>query len=114
MRLRFHSYVRLAVSFLALLLLLPTLISAQSVVTGALSGTITDPSNAVIVGANLNIKNNATCEMQTATSNADGGYQFSVLKPGTYTLTVTQQEFKQVTQTVEILRGQAFTSNRKT
>src|SRR5580704_4227693 len=113
MRLRFEKYFQLAVSFIALLLLLPTLISAQSVVTGALSGTITDPSNAVIVGATLNIKNNATGETQAANSNADGGYQFSLLKPGTYTLTVTQQGFKQVTQTVEILLGQTSTSNLK-
>ena len=34
MRLRFDKYFRLAVSFIALLLLLPTLVSAQSVITG--------------------------------------------------------------------------------
>ena len=34
MRVRFAKYFRLAVSFVALLLALPTLVSAQSVVTG--------------------------------------------------------------------------------
>ena len=113
MRSRFHKHFRLAVSFLALLLLLPTLISAQSIVTGAISGTISDPSGAVIVGATLNLRNNATGEMLTTTSRADGVYQFSLLKPGTYSLTVTQQGFKQVSQTVEVLLGQTSTSNLK-
>ena len=113
MRLRFHKYFRLAVSFIALLLLLPTLISAQSIVTGAISGTISDPSGAVIVGATLTLRNNATGEMLTTTSSADGAYQFSLLKPGTYSLTVTQQGFKQVTQTVEVLLGQTSAANLK-
>jgi hypothetical protein len=113
MRLRFHKYLRLPVSFLALLLLLPTLISAQSIVTGAISGTISDPSGAVIVGATLNLRNNATGEMLTTTSHADGVYQFALLKPGTYSLTVTQQGFKQVSQTVEVLLGQTSASNLK-
>jgi len=113
MRLRFEKYFRLAVSFIALLFLLPTPVSAQSIVTGAISGIITDPSGAVIVGATLNLKNNATGEMQTTNSHADGVYQFSLLKPGTYSLTVTQQGFKQLSQTVEILLGQISTSNLK-
>src|SRR3984957_19736639 len=113
MRLRFEKYFRLAVSFIALLFLLPTLVSAQSIVTGAISGIITDPSGAVIVGATLNLKNNATGEMQTTNSHADGVYQFSLLKPGTYSLTVTQQGFKQLSQTVEVLLGQTSTSNLK-
>src|ERR1700733_2211617 len=113
MRSRFHKHFRLAVSFLALLLSLPTLISAQSIVTGAISGIISDPSGAVIVGATLNLRNNATGEMLTTTSRADGVYQFSLLKPGTYSLTVTQQGFKQVSQTVEVLLGQTSTSNLK-
>ena len=113
MRMRTDKYLCLAVSFLALWLLLPTLISAQSIVTGAISGTITDPSGAVIVGATLNLKNNATGEMQTTNSHTDGVYQFALLKPGTYSLTVTQQGFKEVSQTVEILLGQTSTSNLK-
>src|ERR1700722_3830212 len=113
MKMRLNKHFKLAALFAALLLLLPTLISAQSVVTGAISGTITDPSGAVIVGATLNLKNNATGELQTTTSHADGVYQFSLLKPGTYSLTVTQQGFKQLSQTVEILLGQISTSNLK-
>ena len=53
---RLNKNFRLGALFAALLLLLPTMISAQSVVTGAISGTITDPSKAVIVGATVNLK----------------------------------------------------------
>jgi hypothetical protein len=111
MRLNKHSW--LAGLLVALLLLLPTLLSAQSIVTGAISGNITDPSGAVIVGATVNLKNIATGETLATTSSSDGVYQFTLLKPGSYTLTVTQQGFKQVSQAVEILLGQTSTANLK-
>ena len=79
---RLSKYMRLAALLAALALLLPTLISAQSVVTGAISGSITDPSGAVIVGATVNLKNNATGELLTTTSSSGGAYQFTLLKPG--------------------------------
>ena len=111
MRLNKHSW--LVALFTALLLLLPTLISAQSVVTGAISGSITDPSGAVIVGATVNLKNNATGETGSTTTSSGGIYQFTLLKPGTYQLTASQQGFKQVNQTVEVLLGQIVTANLK-
>jgi hypothetical protein len=113
MKMRLSKHFRLAVLFAGLLLLLPTLISAQSVVTGAIGGTITDPSGAVIVGATVNLKNGATSEVLSTTSSSGGIYQFTLLKPGTYTLTVAQQGFKQTTQTVEVLLGQTTASNLK-
>ncbi len=111
MRLNKHSC--LVALFAALLLLLPTLASAQSVVTGAISGSITDPSGAVIVGATVNLKNIATGETSATTTSAGGIYQFTLLKPGTYQLTASQQGFKQVNQTVEVLLGQIATANLK-
>src|ERR1700720_355764 len=113
MKMRLSNHFRLAVLFAGLLLLLPTLISAQSIVTGAIGGTITDPSGAVIVGATVNLKNGATSEVLSTTSGSGGTYQFTLLKPGTYTLTVAQQGFKQTSQTVEVLLGQTTASNLK-
>jgi carboxypeptidase family protein len=113
MKMRLSNHFRLAALFAAMLLLLPTLISAQSVVTGAINGTITDPSGAVIVGATVNLKNGATSEVLSSTSSSGGIYQFTLLKPGTYMLTVTQQGFKQTSQTVEVLLGQTTASNLK-
>ena len=110
---RLSKHFRLAVLFAGLLLLLPTLISAQSIVTGGITGTITDPSGAVIVGATLNLKNSDTSEVLSTTSGSGGSYQFTLLKPGTYSLTAVQQGFKQTSQTVEVLLGQTSTSNMK-
>src|SRR6202050_1761137 len=113
MRLRFDKYFRAAVSFIALLLLLPTLLSAQSVITGGLTGIVTDPSGSVIAGAGVNLKNQSTSEIQSATTGSNGAYQFTLLKPGIYVVSVSQTGFKQVTETVEVLLGQTALANVK-
>src|SRR5580698_5376361 len=113
MRLRYDKYLRFAVSFVALLLLLPTLVSAQSVVTGGLTGIVTDPSGSVIVGATVNLKNQSTSEVLSATTGPTGAYQFTLLKPGIYLVSVSQTGFKQVTETIEVLLGQTALASIK-
>src|SRR6202046_837316 len=113
MNLRFESYFRPAVSFIALLLLLPAVVSAQSVVTGGLTGIVTDPTGSVIVGAAVNLKNQSTTETQSATTGSTGAYQFTLLKPGIYVVSVSQTGFKQATATVEVLLGQTALANVK-
>jgi carboxypeptidase family protein len=107
------NWKRFLVAVFAALLLLPGISMAQSIVTGALSGTVTDPSGAVIVGANLTLKNSGTGESLTTASNGTGGFQFTLLQPGTYTLTVTQSGFKQASESVEVHLGQISTVNLK-
>jgi hypothetical protein len=113
MRLRFDTYLRLTVSFIALLLLLPTVVSAQSVITGGLTGIVTDPSGSVIAGAAVNLKNQSTSEILSATTGPTGAYQFTLLKPGIYVISVSQTGFKQVTETVEVLLGQTALASVK-
>src|SRR5579863_2978155 len=110
---RFDKYVRLAVSFMALLLLLPTLAPAQSVITGGLTGIVADPSGSVIAGAAVNLKNQSTSEVLSATTGPTGTYQFTLLKPGMYVVSVSQTGFKQVSETVEVLLGQTALANVK-
>jgi Carboxypeptidase regulatory-like domain len=107
------NWKRFLVAVFAALLFLPSISMAQSIVTGAVSGTVTDPSGAVIVGANLTLKNPATGESLTATSGGTGGFQFTLLQPGTYTLAVTQSGFKQASESVEVHLGQISTVNLK-
>src|ERR1700728_2118777 len=109
----FHKYLRLAVLVIASLLLLPTLVSAQSVITGGLTGIVTDPSGSVIAGATVNLQNQSTSAVQTTTTGAAGAYQFTLLKPGTYVVTISQTGFKQVTETVEVLLGQTALASVK-
>ena len=66
-----------------LVALTPSL-SAQSAGTGALTGTVTDPSGSVIPGATVTLVSTDTNQTRTTTTGADGGYKFALLPPGTY------------------------------
>src|ERR1700691_4140392 len=110
---RLKKYFRLGALFAALLLLLPAMLSAQSVVTGALNGTVTDPSGAVIVGATVSLSSTDTGASLTTQTNASGGYSFGLVKPGRYTLVVTQTGFKQSTQVADVALGETAVSNVK-
>lgn len=67
-------------------------LSAQSV-SGRISGTIVDPQNAVIVGAEVVMVNEGTGERQTRSSNEAGVFSFPSLPPGSYTIRATQTGF---------------------
>ena len=55
---------------------------AQSLVSGDLTGTVTDPSGAVVSGATVTLKSDATGATRTATTGANGTYRFSLLQSG--------------------------------
>ena len=50
------NWKRFLVAIFAALLLLPSVSMAQSIVTGAVGGVVTDPSGSVIVGASCNFE----------------------------------------------------------
>lgn len=70
---------------------------AQTGGTGAISGTITDTTAAVVSSASVKVTNIATGYTRTSLSNAHGLYVVSLLPPGQYTLEVTKQGFKMAT-----------------
>jgi Carboxypeptidase regulatory-like domain/TonB-dependent Receptor Plug Domain len=110
---RFCKHIRLAALIAAVLLLLPGILSAQSVVTGALNGTVTDPSGAVIVGATVTLTSTDTGASLTTQTSASGGYSFGLVKPGRYTLVVSQTGFKQSTQVADVALGETGVANVK-
>ena len=67
---------------------------AQGGATSTLSGTVTDASGAVIPGASINIKNNATGAESAAVTAENGTFSVPALNAGTYTVTVTLVGFK--------------------
>ena len=75
-----------------LLVLLPALL-AQTSTTGLLTGTVKDPSGAVVANAKLTLMS-ASGEERTGTTGDDGSYRFPALPPGTYTLTVDAAGFQ--------------------
>jgi len=84
-------------SLLAAALLLLSLsgpIFAQSGSTGSVAGTISDPTGAVVTGANITVKNNATTQEFTATTADNGTFNVPALMSGTYTVTIAAPGFK--------------------
>lgn len=66
---------------------------AQSTVTGAISGRITDPQGGGIPNAAIVVTNIGTNSVVNVTANSDGGYRVSNLPPGTYRIETTVSGF---------------------
>lgn len=58
--------------------------SGQNAATGAIRGTVSDPSGAGIPGAKVVVTNPGTGAVITYTADSDGNYRISLLPPGTY------------------------------
>lgn len=68
--------------------------TAYAQVTGAtLSGTVTDPTGAVLGGVQVTITNTATHVSQTVTTDSAGLYSAPNLLPGTYSVSMTASGF---------------------
>ncbi|MBV8842195.1 MAG: carboxypeptidase regulatory-like domain-containing protein [Bryobacterales bacterium] len=78
----------------AYLLAMAPAVFAQSAGTGALAGTVTDPTGAVISGATITLTNKGTNQARTTTTGTDGSYRFSLLPPGQYSVRFTATGFK--------------------
>jgi hypothetical protein len=63
-------------------------VCAQSASTGALTGTVTDPTSAVVQNAKVIVRNYGTDETRTVVTDQDGSYRFSLLPVGEYELKV--------------------------
>jgi hypothetical protein len=61
---------------------------------GTVSGTVTDPSGAVVMGAAINLTSTETGVQRSATSNEAGIYRFDAVDLGRYEIKVTQQGFR--------------------
>ncbi len=71
---------------------------AQSI-SGALHGTVTDSSGAVIPGAAIEVRNLANAQIRTATTDRRGYYTVADLAPGEYSVTISSYGFTTPTGT---------------
>jgi hypothetical protein len=79
--------------FLVFVLLAAVAGSAQTF-RGTILGTVTDPSGAVVAGANVTAKNTGTGLERSTQTSGDGSYSLPELPIGTYNVTVTQSGFQ--------------------
>ncbi|MDQ3754239.1 MAG: carboxypeptidase-like regulatory domain-containing protein, partial [Acidobacteriota bacterium] len=84
---------------LCLLLTLSAVSATAQSSTSRISGTVTDTSGAVVPGATVTAKNEATGTTQTQVTTDAGLYAFPSLPAGAYTVTVERSGFKTVQTT---------------
>ena len=78
----------------ACFLLLSPGLWAQSAGTGALTGTITDPTGGVVPNATVTLTKTDTNQVRTTNTGANGTYKFTLLPPGTYSVKFVATGFK--------------------
>lgn len=85
-----------ALSLLMIVGSLAILAQAQATTTSRISGSVTDPQDAVIAGAEVVVKNEATGAEFKAVSTENGTFQIPSVPVGVYTVTVAAKGFKQM------------------
>ena len=65
----------------------------QSLTAGTVSGTVTDPNNAVVPNATVTIENSVTGYKQTATTGEDGVYRFDNVPLNNYVFSASAAGF---------------------
>jgi len=93
--LRFRAHLMLTA--LAILLAAPVL--RAQVDTGTILGTVKDQSGAVVPGAKITVTNEGTSFSLETTAGPDGGYTFTPLKIGTYSVSAEASGFAKAVQT---------------
>lgn len=89
--LKVRTFMALSV-FLLLTLFCPVALAQSG--SSSLRGTVTDPQDRPVAGATVTLSNAETNFSRTQSSNADGGYLFTGIPPGTYRLDVEAKGFK--------------------
>ncbi|MBI5281857.1 MAG: TonB-dependent receptor [Candidatus Solibacter usitatus] len=77
-------------------------------VTGTITGTVTDPSRQVVVGATLTLSNDRTGELRVTTTNEVGVFMFPATQPAGYSLKAEAPGFKTAQRT-----GLVLTTNER-
>ena len=82
----------------AFLMLLCSIASFGQVLKGSISGTVVDPQNAVVQGAQVTATNTETGNVLTTTSDNSGSFRFNLIQVGNYKIEVVAQNFKSAVQ----------------
>ena len=102
---------RFVFSALLLAISFSTEMTAQTTTSGGLTGVLTDPTHAVVVGAEIEIEEQSKGTTQSTKTDREGVYRFFFLEPGKYTLTVTCDGFRPASRAVNVLLGRPVSVN---
>src|ERR1700730_3727615 len=91
-----------SLALITLVLVLSFSALAQSLTAGTVTGTVTDPNNAVVPNAAVTIENAVTGFKRTVNTESDGTFKFIGVPPNTYSLTVTAAGFIAAKQTLNV------------
>src|SRR5215212_8878375 len=80
-------------ALLTMLLCLTFTVGFAQVLTGQLSGTVTDQSGAVIPAANITLTNHLSGDTRRTVSNSEGVFAFAAVPTGEYTVAIEAQGF---------------------
>lgn len=89
---RRHNFIQYFVLF-AVLIYIPGFIALAQTYNGAIRGSITDASGAVISGATVTLTDESTHQTRETKSDSVGAYAFNALTPATYQLLVSAPNF---------------------
>jgi hypothetical protein len=89
---RTRELLPLLMTTFALLFFVGSLFAQET--TGALQGTVKDPSGAVVGNAQVVVTSNVLVGNKTANTDSTGYYRFANLPPGSYVVTVTAKGFR--------------------
>ena len=95
---------RLSLTWLLATLCVP--LGAQTITTGDVIGTVFDQSGAVVPGCPVVLRAINTNASFTTKTNDSGQYRFSLLKPGSYTISAEASSLKSGDSTFALLVGQ--------
>src|SRR5262250_2277046 len=107
---RFNSRL-LCLGIVLALALTTSVVFAQSLISGEITGVVTDSTGAVVPNATVTLKSKEMGTTQTVTTNAAGDLRFPLLRPGIYTVTVKATGFSVATEDVTVGVGQVTTAS---
>ena len=97
----------LAVSMLAVLLVGSSFAAWGQSVSGQITGSVTDPSDAAVAGASVVVTNTGTGVSVSAVTNSSGVYNVPALQVGTYDISITAAGFSKA-----LLKGFVVVADR--
>jgi hypothetical protein len=94
-------------------LIFAPVLMAQTAGTGALSGTVTDTSGAVVPDATVMATSNGNGQVRTTKTNVDGKYQIGLLPPGDYKVKIEKVGFRsEEVSSVTVTVTESYVLNR--